>query len=102
MNPKIALIKVELSEAGQREAIKGGLKSDLWQEYIGEITSMDDVDLFNADADGQLAAEMPGPPLDQPVEGFDAALQVLRNRKEYIEAFLKRQQRAVGPPPTMF
>ena len=102
MKPKIAVLKYQLSATGQREALRRGLPAERSHEQLGEITSPEDVDLFNVDAEGRLAQEIPGLPLDQPVESFEAALEVLRNRKREQTEFLESQQRAIGPLPTIF
>ncbi len=101
MEPIIALIKYQLSEDGQREALRRGLPADKCQEHIGEVSPRD-VKLFKVAADGQLAQEVPGLALDQAIEGFEAALQVLRLRKRQEAEYLERQQRADGQPPTIF
>jgi hypothetical protein len=102
MKQIIALIKYQLSEIGQREALRRGLPGERSREHLGEIASPEDLDLFNVAADGQLSQEIPGLPLDQPVEGFEAALQVLRRRKRDQAEFLERQQHAIGQLPTIF
>jgi hypothetical protein len=102
MKQIIALIKCQLSEVGQREALKRGLPADRSQEHIGEITSPEDLKLFNVAADGQLSQDIPGLPLDQPVESFEVAFQVLRRRKKQEAQYVETQQRADGQPPTIF
>ena len=96
MEPRSVLIRYELSEKGQREAIKRALSAERQQVQGGVITAPEDVDLFKPDSEGQLAADLPGP-LDEPPD-FETALKLLRRVAEY----LKKQQLATGRLPTIF
>jgi hypothetical protein len=101
MEPRTALIRYQLSEIGRREAVKRGLTAARQQEQGGVITLPEDVDLFKLDSDGQLARDLPGPPLDDPPENFEAALQLLRRRNAEEAEFLGKQRRATGRLPTV-
>jgi hypothetical protein len=102
MEPRTALIRYQLSEAGQREDVKRGLTAARQQEQGGVITLPEDVHIFGLDSEGQLARDLPGPPLDAPPENFDAALQLLRRRNAEETEFLEQQRRAIGHLPTVF
>ena len=102
MEPRTALIRYQLSEVGQREAVKRGLDAARQQEQGGVITLPEDVHIFGLDSEGQLARDLPGPPLDAPPENFEAALQLLRRRKAEEAEYLAQQRSATGRPPTVF
>lgn len=99
MEPTSALIHYELSENGQREAVKHGLPAERRQELGGVISSPEDVDLFKVGFDGGLSADLPLP-LDLPLPNFDAALQLWRRLAAEKAEYLEKQRRATGRLPT--